>query len=730
MPASALAAPSIFVGHTENGTALSCTTLGDGVRQCHGSSSTMQRLKSFDGTPLEVYVILPPGSGSGPYPLIAQSHGWGGNGGGAGDTDGGPSGDTWAKHGYAVLQLTARGFNDSCGSASSRLADPSGCTNGYIRLDDDRYEVHDIQFASGLLVDEGLVNPNQIGATGDSYGGGVTMQLATLKDRIMNPDGSLSQWKSPGGTPMHLAAGAPDIPWSDLVHSLVPNGRTLDYSVTGPNDDLSPIGVLKQSFVAGLYAAGQATGYYSSTDPSASLPMWYAETNAGEPYDSNPQDVALVDQIAHFHSAYYLLDGKYGYPQEAPAPLQISNGFTDDLFPVDEALRYYNYEQAHYPGNPISLIDGDFGHMRAQNKPGDQALVSSRMQTFMDHYVRGVGSQPQLGATATTETCPSTAPSGGPFSAASWDALHPGEVDAALSSGTLNSAAGEPSISAKVDPIAGGGACATVSSADQGTGVITLRVPPASGNGYTLLGSATVIGTFNVTGTYPYVAARLWDVNPSTGQQTLVARGLYRVDSAKPNGLQVFQLHPGSWHFASGHIPKLELLGQDAPYSRRSNGTFSIQISNLQLHLPVHEVPGAPGTPPQVTVPCGTRPTSRITRRRTHMNRKRLIIRGTTAETPCAYTAQTIRSRQHVAHVRVAIARHVGKRCRFVKRNGHLSGKRSCKRPIWLTAKGTKRWHLRLKLHVGHGRYVIQVDAVDYLRQQQRPVSRLKIRVR
>ncbi len=56
-----------------------------------------------------------------------------------------------------------------------------------------------------------------------------------------------------------------------------------------------------------------------------------------------------------------------------------------------------------------------------------------------------------------------------------------------------------------------------------------------------------------------------------------------------PNGRQTFQLHANGWHFAPGHIPRLELLGRDAPYARPSNGTFSIAVSNLELRLPVHE---------------------------------------------------------------------------------------------------------------------------------------------
>ena len=128
---------------------------------------------------------------------------------------------------------------------------------------------------------------------------------------------------------------------------------------------------------------------------------------------------------------------------------------------------------------------------------------------------------------------------------------------------------------------------------DQGPGVATYRLPAATGGGYTLLGSPTVIAALNVTGAFPEIAERLWDVNPATNTETLVARGIYRVDSAKPNGLQVFQLHPGAWHFAAGDIPKLELLGQDAPYARASNGQFAISVSGLQLRLPVHDTPGS-----------------------------------------------------------------------------------------------------------------------------------------
>ncbi len=245
-PASA-SVTSVLGGATWSGTAIPCTPQADGVQVCHGSDESLTagdlRFKSVIGsvsTPLELYVILPPGaSANGRYPLIVQSHGWGSSAGGPNDTQYlGPTADAWAKSGYAVLQLTARGFGDSCGKLNPSVGvsyDTLACgATGYIRLDDDRYEVRDVQNAVGSLVDAGLVNPQKIGVTGESYGGGVSLQLATLKDRVMNPDGTISPWRSPAGTPLSVAAAAPIIPWSDLAYSLVPNGHTVDTGVVGP----------------------------------------------------------------------------------------------------------------------------------------------------------------------------------------------------------------------------------------------------------------------------------------------------------------------------------------------------------------------------------------------------------------------------------------------------------------------------------------------------------------
>jgi len=184
-----------------------------GVQFCPGTLVT--RVESWDGVPLDVTVTLPPPTADGPFPLIVDIHGWGV----------GKSPQPFLEQalaGYAVLSYSARGFHNSCGFLPSRLpdptlSDPGACADrGWIRLADARYEARDTQHLAGLLADEGLVIPDKIGATGSSYGGGQSMILAALRNRVMLPDGTLVPWQSPGGLAMEVAAAGALIPWSDL----------------------------------------------------------------------------------------------------------------------------------------------------------------------------------------------------------------------------------------------------------------------------------------------------------------------------------------------------------------------------------------------------------------------------------------------------------------------------------------------------------------------------------
>ncbi len=242
----------------------------------------------------------------------------------------------------------------------------------------------------------------------------------------------------------------------------------------------------------------------------------------------------------------------------------------------------------------------DDGHARSQNKPADEALFLQHENAWFDHYLKGVGPAPSSSAEALTTTCPKAAASEGPFEAASWDQLSPGEVRfGSAAAQTVLPGAGDPSIGATFDPIAGKDPCATASGADQpGAANYRLAVPAP---GFTLLGSPTVIADLGVANADSELAARLLDVGPD-GKERLVARGLLRPRSG--SGV-VFQLHPQGYRFAGGHTVKLELLPSDAPYARPSNAQTPITVSNLELRLPVREQPGAVGGLVKTPAPPG-----------------------------------------------------------------------------------------------------------------------------
>ncbi len=567
---------------------VSCSVQGDGVRFC-GSSTPRSTVEAFDGVPIDVNAAFPPEPASGPdgpYPLVMLFHGYGGGKIGLGGMQ------EWLDRGYATFSMTDRGFRESCGSAASKSADPSGCADGFVRLIDNRYEVRDAQEFAGTLVDEGLVDPDAIGATGGSYGGGVSLALAALNDRMAMPNGSLVEWESPNGVPLHIAAAAPFITWSDLAYSLAPNGSTLDYVADAPYQ--GRFGVMKESLVSGLYFSGLAApAFYApeGTEPSADLIGWRNRLLAGEPYDGDPTAEGILDQITSNHSSYYIDDSV------EPAPLLLANGFTDDLFPVDEMVRYYNRTRTNYPDAKLAMIAGEIsGHPRSQGKSKVlDALAGARAEWFA-HFLKDTVPEPPLRVTAFTQTCPGSAEAGGPFGARDWARLAKGEVrlDAADSS-TIEPDGGSNSVAATFNPVTGGGACAQVSGDDL-PGAATYRLDPAEGDGYTLLGSPTVIARFETSGTNSQVAARLLDVGPDN-QETLVARGLWRPTSG--SGKQVFQLHPNGWEFAPGHVAKLELLPADADdgpfggYGRASDGQRDVIVSDLELRLPVRERPGA-----------------------------------------------------------------------------------------------------------------------------------------
>ena len=567
----------------------------NGVRFCP-TETLADREPSFDGAPLDVDVTLPR-SGDGPFPTIVMMHGFGGSKEDFEESK--PEGDSaenettyhwnnnfFAKQGYAVVNYSARGFGRSCGKAGNPGSPPCSTNRSYVHLADQRWEARDTQVLLGKLADQGLTKPRETGVTGISYGGGQSLELAFLRNRIRRLDDSFAPWRSPKGKQMEIAAAFPRWLWSDLVYSLLPNGRFRDDVTPRESDSRNPLGIKKESFVDGLFALGGSTGTYCGTPPfvpctdfSSDLPRYFARVSAGEPPD--PQANRIANEIFN-HKQGYGLSG-------VPAPLLLQDGFTDDLFPVTEALRIYNQQRARDPKAPVSLQFGDLGHQRASNKKNSDRFFNDQGARFLALHLKGAGTRgvPKPGAvTAFTQTCPQEAPSDGPYRASSWERIHPGTVRFSGSSTQIvSSGGGNPATAAAVDPVAGGGdACRTV-PAERAPGT-AVYVGPRS-KGYTMMGLPKVTAEIETTGPFGELNARLWDVAPD-GSQLLVSRGPYRLENNR-TGKVTFQLYGNGYRFAPGHRPKIELLGKDEGFLRPSNFPFQVEVRSARIELPTLE---------------------------------------------------------------------------------------------------------------------------------------------
>ncbi len=575
-----------------------------GVRFCPTTDAAAGRtangVPSFDGVPLDVDVTLP-ATGNGPFPTIVMIHGWGNDKTSFESTT--PQGDGnetyhynniyFAQHGYAVINYTARGWGHSCGGGPS--ANHTGvCAKGYIQLDDTRYEARDPQYLLGLLVDEGITKPNAIGVTGISYGGGLSLELAYLKNRIRLPSGRLARWVSPKKhIPLSVTAAYPRWEWSDLVDALLPNGRFLDFRPATANRSRTPVGVPIQSYITGLFALGNISGYYCGdapaspcTDTNANLPSQYTELMKGEPYGA--AEKAMLQNVYRYHQAYGM-----PLPKGGPAPLLLENGWTDDLFPPSEALRAYDQLRGRNPHARVTLQFGDLGHSRGSNKPGADRYLQNQAVRFFNAYLKGKGKPPAAGSvTAFTQTCPATGssapPEGGPYRAASWAALHPKSLSFGGSAAQTVTAMGDSQDGPAFDPLpqldpqGTSDACKTITpSTTSGTAVYKLK-----SHGFTMMGLPTVRATIHTTGLYGELDSRLYDVLPN-GSERLISRGTYRLLNNQ-SGQITFQLHGNGYYFAPGHVVELQLRGNDSPYYRESNDkTFIVKVSKLKVSLPL-----------------------------------------------------------------------------------------------------------------------------------------------
>jgi len=259
---------------------------------------------------------------------------------------------------------------------------------------------------------------------------------------------------------------------------------------------------------------------------------------------------------------------------------------TDDLFPADEALRFANRTRRKFPELPLSVMLGDFGHQRAANKPAERERLVDAIDEWFARYVRGDGAKPREGVEATTQRCPRTGEAGRTFHARSFAALAHGKRVRRLNKATtVTSAGGDPAVAAAIDPVTGMGDGCVATQRTETPGTARYELKAAGKKAMTLIGAPRLRASLGLGGAEPGVpqlVGRLWDVAPD-GTQQLVARGLYR----PAEGRNRWELHPNGWRFKRDHAAELELLGQDAPYARPSNGAFEVEVERLRVTLPL-----------------------------------------------------------------------------------------------------------------------------------------------
>ena len=96
-----------------------------------------------------------------------------------------------------------------------------------------------------------------------------------------------------------------------------------------------------------------------------------------------------------------------------------------------------------------------------------------------------------------------------------------------------------------------------------------------------------------------------------------------------------------------------------------------------------------------------TKPASRWKGR---LSRRGVTVRGTARDAGCDGT---------IKRVMVAVARERGRKCSFLNGRGKVGKARSCRKPRYVTAKGTSSFSLRIKGRLLPARYRIAVRAVD-----------------
>ena len=552
----------LFTGEGTTEPGLTCSTNGT-TRECRGFLAS-----AVDGARLDVTVQEPTAAPT-PVPLVVVVHGYGGSKSSSGNIVA-PLLDA----GYAVLRYSTRGFGDSWGQ---------------VNLADVNAEIGDLRSMIAQVVDvaELGLDADAVAVAGASYGGGHSW-LAALQPTFATP----------GGRTARIRTIIPIAAWSDLVYSLMPNGRERE-SVDHP-------GGLKLSYVNGLYGSG------IRVDPARPYPnypeyfiAWHAWLNAEEPNDADPVFGSIVDGLAGYRSIWWQKRFWKAATRD-PLPVFMVQGFTDDLFPLVEAKRMLLALQSIDPGYPAALYLGDLGHPRASNKPGEIDYVLGLIRTWLAYYLKNEGTAP-----ANVVYAALTRPRDEDFDPANVivvPTLHDLATATVAKSfdalpAVLVNPLSDPLAGFFWDPLVMEGArelhflpgWAPPPSAIVPGSLASYEVPVRElANGADLVVAGQPVVSFHAF-TLAYrvqLDVRVYDVDPSSQTKQLITRGTHTLESRAPGvplgDVDVSILTYGNyWRAPDGHVIRVELSNVDSPYITPSRVPSQTTVTGVRLEIPV-----------------------------------------------------------------------------------------------------------------------------------------------
>ena len=355
---SATAAPAPF-GHP-------CTTQSDGTRFCPttdaGPGQTVNGVPSFDrraarrrrhpagegGTPLPDDrdaarlrgTTRPPSSRPTPN--------------GDGSVTYHYDNDYFARQGYAVRQLhRARVLAHSCGGGPQRLSLGALWAGLHPpRRHSLRGARHAVS-ARTCWSTRKSPSPSALGVTGISYGGGQSVELAYLRNRTALPDGVVRALEEPSwqvsfpSAPPGRAGLGPDLVDSLLPKRALPRHPGSSFQVRAwTRSGLRDPQLCLRSLRARQRSPATTVATLPASSPCTNLdadlyrrpPRWSAR--------ASPSALRGPGSIVASEILLRPLTRKVDGIPGSPAPLLIENGWTDDLFPPEQAIRIYNQEQA------------------------------------------------------------------------------------------------------------------------------------------------------------------------------------------------------------------------------------------------------------------------------------------------------------------------------------------------------------------------------------------------